>query len=611
MSRGSAVTWILLPVLSVAIASAEQVAPELWLWQHSYQSSENALTASKKLVDRAARAGYTGIALWDTGFSLLSQDFFPIFNEDRMKNLMQYITSKHMKVIVLGAPFGFSNDALEANPNLAESARVIGARFRVDASGRRLELINSFRGLRNASFEEGKSAWFSTGDAGMGVSTTVSHSGRNSGVIVDAPGNARFRQTIALEPWRQYHLRLFYKAQGFHGGEPMVEVLDASDYSKRRLVADLDRSATHDWIEADYAFDSGDSTNAVLYFGVWGGSSGIIWFDDVQIEETALVYVTRRAGAPLKVYDPDHPDVVYREGQDYNSITDPRMTSTLTPFTDSFHQPGPVTLPRKTRLKPGQIVAMDFYAAFPIPPAFGTSMCLTDPGVLKWLRQNARSLKRIAPKGAGVLLSYDEIRQMNSCESCRAKHMTAGQLLAWSVAQSLSIYRDALPQSRFYIWSDMFDPYHNAVNHYYYVEGDLAGSWKGLPADLVILNWNLEHLHDSLTWFSGLDRRQPAAHKQIIAGYYDSGNGAAAAQQELAAARGIPGVEGLMYTTWNEDYSQMERFAETARRSWGTYLSSVSEKKEAGLSGTWPALAGCIAFVSGFLALVTRRLKAN
>ncbi len=33
------------------------------------------------------------------------------------------------------------------------------------------------------------------------------------------------------------------------------------------------------------------------------------------------------------------------------------------------------------------------------------------------------------------MLGYDEIRQMNSCASCRAKNMTAGQLLAWSVGR--------------------------------------------------------------------------------------------------------------------------------------------------------------------------------
>jgi len=29
------------------------------------------------------------------------------------------------------------------------------------------------------------------------------------------------------------------------------------------------------------------------------------------------------------------------------------------------------------------------------------------------------------------------------------------------------------------VWSDMFDPLHNAVDHYYAVKGSLKDSWKG------------------------------------------------------------------------------------------------------------------------------------
>lgn len=594
---------LLLPLL----VQAQQNAPELWVWQHVLLSSDNALDASKKFVDRAEKAGYNGVALWDTGFSLLSQDFWPFQNEDRLKDLMNYIVSKHMKVMVLASPFGYSNDALESNPNLAESERIVGAEFRVDRSGRRLDLINSFPGLENSGFEQGKTAWFGTGDTGMGVSTTVAHSGKNSGIIVDAPGNARFREVITLKPWRQYHIRLFYKAKGFRGA-PMLEVLDASDYSKPLLTAYLSHAATHDWMQADYAFDSRDVTRAALYFGVWGGSSGILWFDDVQLSETALVYVTRRPGTPLKVYDPGNPSTVYTERRDYDYVTDPRMTDTRTPFTDSYHDPAPVKLPRKTSLHPGQVVAMDFYAAFPIPGAYGMSMCMTAAGTRKWLERNAKALRGITPKNASVLLSYDEIRQMNSCGSCGAKHMTPAQLLDWSVGQSLAIYKAELPEARFFIWNDMFDPYHNATNHYYYVEGNLTGSWKGLPPKIAILNWNLGQLKKSLRWFSGLDPRQPVAHHQVIAGYYDSGNGASDAQKELAAASGIPGIDGLMYTSWGNNYSQLESYAQGVRENWAAYeASAAGENKKAGLSAPWAPWAGSFALLAFVLAFVNRR----
>ena len=549
-------------------------SPQLWYWHHSYLANDAAVQSSEALIDRAAAAGYTGVAFWDSSFNFMSDSFWPAENVARLHRVIDHAVAKGLKVIAPVAPFGFANDALQANPNWAEAQRIIGARFRVDASGKRLQLVNSFRALENPGFESGESTWFGTHDSGIALDTTVAHSGRASAVIRNARGNARYRQQIALTPWRQYHLRLFYKSENFRGLS-QLGVLDKSDGSKERLNAPIPAAGSHPWTQLDFTFNSQDSTAAWLYLGVWGGSSGTLWLDDIQIEETALVYVVRRDGAPLKVYDPSIPSIAYREGSDFNTIADPRLTASRTPFTDLYHDPAPVKLPSRTRLRPGQIVAIDFYAVFPIPGPMQVAMCLTEDGVLKWQRRNAEAIRNVLPPGAGILLQYDEIRQMNSCASCRAKQMSAAALLDWSVNQSARTYNSVFPGAPLYVWSDMFDPQHNARDHYYYVEGDLTGSWKDLPRSITVLNWNLDHLHDSLLWFSGEDRRQPVPHAQIIAGYYDKGDGAAAARSELDQAQGVSGILGLMYTTWGYDYSQLEPFAAAAKAGWNAYLGSV------------------------------------
>ncbi len=61
----------------------------------------------------------------------------------------------------------------------------------------------------------------------------------------------------------------------------------------------------------------------------------------------------------------------------------------------------------------------------------------------------------------------------------------------------------------------MFDPSHNAVKDFYLVNGDLAGSWEGLPQDMIIVNWNSGKPAQSLPFFA--DR----GHVQVLAGYYD------------------------------------------------------------------------------------------
>jgi hypothetical protein len=240
-----------------------------------------------------------------------------------------------------------------------------------------------------------------------------------------------------------------------------------------------------------------------------------------------------------------------------------------------FHWPPPFKLPASTRLKPGQIVAADYYAATPLTNEGQMGMCMTDPGVYKWLTKNAQEIRKVIPAESNLLLYYDEIRHGNSCLSCRAKNMTAGELLAWNFGKTYGIYHDAMPNTSIWVWSDMFDPLHNAHDNQMFVEGNLAGSWKGLPASVSIMNWNLDHLKESLAWFSGTNPQQPVPHEQIIAGFYDRANAGAEARHEVEAALGIPGIRGVMYTTWYNDYSKMEAFAEAARSAWPDYIKSL------------------------------------
>ncbi len=140
---------------------------------------------------------------------------------------------------------------------------------------------------------------------------------------------------------------------------------------------------------------------------------------------------------------------------------------------------------------------MDYYAVTPVSGA-GRGVCLTDPDVQRWAALNASKVVELLPVGSPLFLQHDEMRHMNSCASCRRMNMTAGQLLAWSLRGLIT----SLPQRPLYIWSDMFDPWHNAVSHYYYVEGDLHGSWEGLPRSATVMNWNGPRRRASLAWFA-------------------------------------------------------------------------------------------------------------
>jgi hypothetical protein len=568
---GGALAWAPLP--------PTPQAPELWYWHHSYLSptSTTEPAHSIALIDQAAAAGYTGLAFWDSALTFANR---PNWDTSNLGQVIHYAQSKGLKVLAGGGPYGYSNDMLKTDPNLAEGAPIVGGQFNVvsSAGGNVLSPVNSQAPIANGGFESGKTVWFGTGDARTGVDTTVAHSGTTSAVIhgsATATDNARFTQAMTLTPWRLYHVQLWYKTQGFSGNDFNFEVLDFKTQANVTITRMTETVASgggdKDWTVFDYSFNSQSSTAVTMYIGIWGGFSGTVWIDDVAVEETALVNVLRRGGTPLKVYDTTQ---TYVEGTDYANVVDPALAASPGNY-DPWHPPPAVSVPSGSKLHTAQTVSMDYYT---VVPQIGSEVasCLAEPAMQQWNHDNAAAQAKVFPAGTGVFLDYDEMRQGDSCELCRSKNMTAGQLLAWNVEETTQTLQGVWgATTKFYFWDDMFNPYHNAVANYYDVEGDLTGSWQGLPPGTTIMQWNLGDLAHSLAFFSGTDARQPHAMQQIIAGYYDSGDGTKAATDELQAATGVKGVVGLMYTSWLDDYSQLGAYATAAKAAWGAYRQSA------------------------------------
>ena len=125
-------------------------------------------------------------------------------------------------------------------------------------------------------------------------------------------------------------------------------------------------------------------------------------------------------------------------------------------------------------------------------------------------------------------------------------------MLADNVRTCAGILRQVNPGGRIYVWSDMFDPNHNAHANYYLARGDFTNSWKGLDTDIIVVPWYYDQRAASLQFFAGLGNRQ------LIAGYYDSSP--TLVTNWLNAARPYTGICGVMYTTWQNNYSDLETF---------------------------------------------------
>ena len=131
-------------------------------------------------------------------------------------------------------------------------------------------------------------------------------------------------------------------------------------------------------------------------------------------------------------------------------------------------------------------------------------------------------------------------------------------MVADTTRRCIAMVREANPAAKIIAWSDMFDPFHNAHDHYYLADGDLAGSWLGLDRDVIVATWNYTAREQSLKWFA------ERGHPQLVTGFYDRSAGEM--EEWARAAAGVPGIAGAMYTTWREDYSQLETFADVLWR---------------------------------------------
>jgi hypothetical protein len=98
------------------------------------------------------------------------------------------------------------------------------------------------------------------------------------------------------------------------------------------------------------------------------------------------------------------------------------------------------------------------------------------------------------------------------------------------------------------------------VEHYYFCNGPMTGAWKGLEPSIGVINWAGEMLGANSPFFA------ERGHKQILSGYYDGDEDGATITQWIEKTKGVPGVVGAMYTTWQDKYDAMEVWAEKA---WG------------------------------------------
>jgi hypothetical protein len=522
-------------LLFVLAAFPKTNAGQLWLYCSQNLWVDKNVDALENLFQRASKAGYTHVLITDSKFAKLGEMDQRYFrNVERVKQLAAGV---HLELVPALFAIGYSNDLLWHDPNLIEAMPVRSAPFIVKNGQARLKPDDG-TGFKGGDFTNLK-------DWGWYDPNIVADQG--AALIKDPNGqNARISQKIKLTPFRQYHVSVRVKTEDFRG-TPEIKVLADG----RALNYDtLGVKATQDWTTHHAIFNSQTNTSAQLYLGCWGARTGSLWFDDALVEEVGLVNLVRREGAPLVVARAD--GAVLTEGKDFEKVVDTHMG--VKPWNgsyDVYHEPPLI----KTALPDGTELRVSYYHGVTVND--GQAMiCPSEPKTIELLRDQARRM-HAAWNAKGYMMSHDEIRFFNWCEACQKRGLDAGAMLADNARTCARILREVNPGGRVYVWSDMFDPHHNAHKGYYLVRGDLTGSWEGLDRDVTIVPWYFEKRTESLQFFA------QRGHHQLIAGYYDHRPEQAA--EWLKAAAPHKGVEGIMYTTWQSKYDDLERFAEVVK----------------------------------------------
>ena len=562
----------LLSILSLIFFVPHAITEELRLWCYlptNLLVDEN-VDRGIDLMRRAAKAGYTGILLTDSKFCRWGQ--LPDRYESNVKRFRDECRRLNLECFVAVCPIGYSNELLNLDPNLAEGMSVIDAPF-VVKNGRLIPEQPVTPILKNGGFEEHRNnnpiGWGFI-DA-PGTTSFIDSETKTEGNVSlrmqesdsNQPPNWRAMQAINVEPFHYYHVSVMVKTEDFDSGETKIAVLTADGRSLNWHMPPLE--ATQDWQRIDITFNSLEYKTLNLYFGTWGASRGKIWYDDIKVEPAGFVNILRRDGTPVIVKSEDG-KIIFVEGRDMERIVDPKLGND--PYGGCYtawHESPVVRIPQGSRLKEGDRVLMSYYHTQLIYSE-QVGCCLANAKIhdlLKWQIEQVH--KNIDPDG--YFMSYDEIRQGGWDGDCVATGKTPGEMLADNVAMCVQMIRDEDPGKPIAVWSDMFDPTHNAQKSgYYYLvkgEGPWFGSWEKLPSDVIIGNWNSNPAirGESFKHFS--DR----GHPQILAGYYDA-EPIDAIQSWMRDAAACGNLNGVMYTTWENRYDRLEAFAESVKQEW-------------------------------------------
>ncbi len=527
----------------------------VWIFGFDLASPAD-VTEIEGILKKGAAHGLNGVVL-SAGLDWLidrGADF------DRgLDRVVEICTENRLELIPAVFSFGYGGPFLGQNRNLAEGLPVRDALFIAGDDGYARLSPDHEVGIANGGFEEHEGNRFAGHgfhDAPGEISFAdgeVFRSGKCSirfeNLASNEWGHGRVSQEIKVRPNRSYRLSLMVRTQGLKPAGCFRMIALAPGEGERDLLQrTFDVPETTEWRQVTAVLNSGDYDSARLYCGAWEGKEGKFWVDDWRIEELGPQHVLRRSGTPVSVKGED--GKTYKEGKDFARLEDEdvNLWQVESPAPDLKLLPG-------GGITPGTRLRVSWYHPVIIYQS-QVGVCMAEPEIYEIAEKGAKAMiERLRPRR--VLLNMDEIRTAGTCEACGGRDMA--KLLGDSVSRIAAILRRGSPKLGVYVWSDMFDPNHNARPDYYFVKGDYTGSWNHIPKDLGIAIWGGDVNEKSFDFFSR------EGFPIMGACYYDAPN-LDQVKDWIRAGRSHPNVRGFMYTTWERKYGLLPDFCDLLRQ---------------------------------------------
>lgn len=558
------------------------------------------------ILDDAYDFCYTGIVLESNIINYIAginddvdSDINSNMHKDRwinLKTVLAYAKELGLTVYPAAAQFGGSHTILKHDPHLAEGIPVIDAKFIIKEVDGKIQLVNdpSDRfSLINGNFETDDSQ-NPGGFYGWRASVFEGESSLNKAVFSDVKDGSRCLMIVDpqnfgrgvvnitqriedLDMFREYEISVRMKTENFSrpahvdvGVSAIRRVTDCSKNSKLQLNS----STTYNESEKKYDFLNSDQDwkvyhttfntleNDFVIVDVHAiGGTGKVWIDDIIITPTKFNNVLKRNDTPITLKSSNGTEL-QNEERLKDLIVDPLFGRSNWVW---HKKPEIVIPPNASGLVPGDKVLVSYYTTTGV---YNTTphVSLTHPAAINLADLQMRQIHNKFNEGSldmfdGFFFSHDEIRVHGWDNTSKVN--TPGENLAINFEAMYNSAKTIDPNGKILVWSDMFDPFHNAITcedrtyPYYAVNGDWDDSVGTLPEDVVIMNWHGFANRDRISTGKHFSDQ---GHSQILAGFYDHNFYTRDWLTDLSS-NSVKNVRGVMYTSFKDDFTKLEEWA--------------------------------------------------